>query len=97
MATISSDVLARYATDAAREVEGVRGLVESALHRHSGLRVLEAEGRVRIELHVAVNWGVSIPDVGRELQRCVSAYLARMASIEAEEVDMVVDEIGSPV
>jgi hypothetical protein len=49
MATISSDVLARYATDAAREVEGARGLVESALHRHSRLRVLEEEGRVRIE------------------------------------------------
>jgi uncharacterized alkaline shock family protein YloU len=97
MATISSDVLATYAADAAREVEGVRGFVESTLPRHKGVRVLEGDGGVRLELHVAVEWGASIPDVGRELQRRVSAYLARMASIEADAVDVVVDEIGPPL
>ena len=94
MAPISSDVLASYAADAAREVDGVRGLVESTLHRHRGVRVLEADRGVRIELHVAVDWGASIPDVGREIQRRVGAYLAQMASVEAEAVDVVVDEIG---
>jgi uncharacterized alkaline shock family protein YloU len=93
MATISSDVLASYAADAAREVEGVRGLVESTLPRHKGVRVLEGDGSVRIELHLAVEWGASIPDVGREVQSRVAAYLARMASIEADAVDVVVDEI----
>lgn len=96
MATISSDVLASYAADAAREVDGVRGLVESTLHRHKGVRVLEAEGGVRIELHLAVDWGTSIPDVGAEVQRRVAAYLAQMASVEAEAVDVVIDEIGPP-
>jgi uncharacterized alkaline shock family protein YloU len=96
MATISSDVLASYAADAAREVEGVSGLVESTLHRHKGVRVLETENGVRIELHIAVEWGASIPDIGREIQRRVAAYLARMASIEADAVDVVVDEIGPP-
>lgn len=94
MATISSDVLATYAADAAREVEGVRGLVESTLPRHKGVRILEGDGSVRLELHISVEWGASIPDVGRELQQRVSAYLARMASVEAESVDVVVDEIG---
>jgi uncharacterized alkaline shock family protein YloU len=96
MATISSDVLASYAADAAREVDGLRGFVESALHRHKGIRVLEAEGGVRLELHIAVDWGASIPDVGREIQRRVAAYLAQMASVEVEAVDVVVDEIGPP-
>jgi uncharacterized alkaline shock family protein YloU len=96
MATISSDILASYAADAAREVEGVRGLVESTLHRHKGVRVLEEDGRVRIELHLAVDWGVSVPDVGREVQGRVAAYLARMASVQPEAVDVVVDEIGAP-
>ena len=95
MATISSDVLASYAADAARDVDGVRGLVESTLHRHKGVRVLENSGNVRIELHIAVEWGASIPAVGRELQARVAAYLARMASVEAAAVDVVVDEIGS--
>jgi uncharacterized alkaline shock family protein YloU len=94
MATISSDILASYAADAAREVEGVRGLVESALHRRKGVRVLEEDGRVRVELHVAVEWGASIPDLGREVQRRVAAYLQRMANVEPEAVDVIVDEIG---
>jgi uncharacterized alkaline shock family protein YloU len=96
MATISSDILASYAADAALEVEGVRGLVESTLHRHKGVRVLEEDGQVRVELHLAIEWGVSIPDVGRKVQRGVSAYLARMASVALESVDLVVDEIGPP-
>ena len=96
MATISSDILASYAADAAREVEGVQGLVESSLHRHKGVRVLEEDGHVRVELHLAIEWGASIPDVGREVQRRVSAYLARMASVALESVNVIVDEIGSP-
>jgi uncharacterized alkaline shock family protein YloU len=96
MSTISSDVLASYAADAAREVDGVRALVESTLHRHKGVRVLEEDGGVRIELHLAVNWGVSVPDLGREVQQRVAAYLARMASVQPETVDVVIDEIGVP-
>lgn len=94
MATISSDILASYAADAAREVDGVRGLVESALHRHKGVRVVDEDGRVRVELHVAVEWGASIPEVGREIQKRVGAYLERMAKVDPEAVDVIVDEIG---
>jgi uncharacterized alkaline shock family protein YloU len=96
MPTISSDILASYAADAVREVEGVSGLVESALHRHKGVRVLEEDGRVRVELHLAIDWGASIPDVGREVQRRVAGYLARMARVAPESVDVIVDEIGAP-
>jgi len=94
MATISSDILASYAADAAREVDGVRGLVESALHRRKGVRIVEEDGRVRVELHLAMEWGVSIPDVGREVQQRVAAYLERMAKVDPESVDVIVDEIG---
>ena len=96
MATISSDILASYAADAAREVDGVQGLVESTLHRHKGVRVLENDGRVRVELHLALEWGASVPDVGAEVQRRVAEYLALMANVEPEAVDVVVDEIGTP-
>ncbi len=94
MATISSDILASYAADAAREVDGVRGLVESALHRHKGVRIVDDDGRVRVELHLAVEWGASIPEVGRKVQQRVAAYLERMAKVEPEAVDVIVDEIG---
>jgi uncharacterized alkaline shock family protein YloU len=96
MATISSDILASYAADAARDVDGVHGLVESTLHRHKGVRVLENDGRVRIELHLALEWGASVPEVGAEVQRRVAEYLARMANVEPETVDVVVDEVSAP-
>jgi uncharacterized alkaline shock family protein YloU len=94
MATISSDILASYAADAAREVDGVRGLVESALHRRKGVRIVDEDGRVRVELHLALEWGVSIPEVGREVQQRVAAYLERMAKVDPEAVDVIIDEIG---
>ena len=92
--TIASEILASYAADAAREVDGVGGLVESSLHRHKGVRMLDDDGRLRVELHVNVEWGASITDVGREVQQRVAGYLAQMASIEPEAVDVIVDEIG---
>jgi uncharacterized alkaline shock family protein YloU len=85
---ISTDVVARYAADAARDVQGVTGLVG----RHGGVRV---DGDA-VTLHVAVAWGVSIPAVGAEVQRRVAEYLTRMTDVKPATVDVVVDEIASP-
>lgn len=91
MATISSDILASYAADAAREVDGVRGL-----RRHKGVRISDEEGQVRVELHLEVGWGESIPEVAREVQWRVTRYLGEMAKVEPTAVDVIVDEIGPP-
>jgi uncharacterized alkaline shock family protein YloU len=93
-ASISTDILAGYAADAAREVDGVRALVESRLHRHRGVRVNGETGAHRFEVHVETEWGASIPEVAREVQQRVRDYLARMADVEAEAVDVVVDDVG---
>ena len=85
-ALISSDVVARYAADAAREVEGVTGVVEGV---RKGIRVDGEE----IEVHVAVRWGVSIPTVGASVQRGVADYLERMTDARPAAVHVVVDEI----
>jgi uncharacterized alkaline shock family protein YloU len=95
-ATISSDILARYAADAAREVPGVAGLVESHLPRHKGVRIAEEDGRFAIEIHLAVEWNARIPEVGRAVQAAVAAYLGSMADLELTAVDVVVDEIKPP-
>lgn len=87
-ASISSDILARYAGDAAREVEGVRDV------RKRGVNVQGSNGAVRVEVHVNVEWGSSIPALGRDVQARVREYLLGMAHIERATVDVVVDEIG---
>jgi uncharacterized alkaline shock family protein YloU len=93
-ASISSDILASYAADAALDVAGVRGLVEKHLPGRHGVRVSGDDEHVRVELHLAVAWGASIPDVGRAVQDRVREYLGRMADLRPEAVDVVVDEIG---
>jgi uncharacterized alkaline shock family protein YloU len=90
---IATDVLASYAADAAMEVAGVRELVESALHRHKGVRVAAEDGRISVELHLAVAWGSSIPEVGRAVQLQVADYLAQMAGMRPSAVNVVVDEV----
>jgi uncharacterized alkaline shock family protein YloU len=94
-ARISPDVLARYAADAAREVPGVSELVEGHLARQRGVRIRDEDERLSVELHVAVAWGASAPEVGREVQRRVAEYLVRMADTAPAVIDVVVDEIGS--
>ncbi|HWH54297.1 MAG TPA: Asp23/Gls24 family envelope stress response protein [Gaiellaceae bacterium] len=93
-ASISSEVLARYAADAAREVVGVRDLVASQLHRHRGVRVIAGDPAPTVELHLEVEWTSEIPDVGRTVQRRVGDYLERMAGARPEAVNVVVDAVG---
>jgi uncharacterized alkaline shock family protein YloU len=93
-ASISTDILARYAADAARDVVGVRGLSESAIPGRRGVRVAGDGDGVHIELHLVVDWGVSIVDVGRGVQSRVREYLRNMADVEPAVVNVVVDEIG---
>ena len=90
-AQISTDVLASYAADAAREIEGVRGL-----EGRRPVRVSVDDGHVAVELHLGVDWGASIPGVTLAVQRRVRDYLTRMADIEAPTVNVVVDEVGEP-
>jgi uncharacterized alkaline shock family protein YloU len=88
-ASISTEILGRYAADAAREIAGVR-----EVPKRRGVRVSESDGRVRVELHLAVDWGASIPELGRGVQARVREYLLRMADVEPASVEVVVDEIG---
>jgi uncharacterized alkaline shock family protein YloU len=93
-ASVSPDVLARYAADAAREVEGVRNLVESHLPRHKGAKITDENGALSVELHLRVEWGSSVPDVGKAVQRRVADYLEQMTGTRPTTVNVVVDEFA---
>ena len=86
-ATIATDILARYAADAAREVDGVR-----AIAGRRGVRISGKEA-TRIELHLVAARGVSIPTLGRAVQARVREYLSSMADVDPATVDVVVDSI----
>ena len=88
-ASISTEILGRYAADAAREIAGVRDLPG-----RGGVKVSERDGGVHVEIHLAVDWGASIPAVGKGVQDRVRDYLLRMADVDPTSVEVVVDEIG---
>lgn len=88
-ASISTEILGRYAADAAREIEGVRDLPG-----RRSVKVSERDVGVEVEIHLAVDWGASIPAIGRDVQERVREYLLRMADVEPASVEVVVDEIG---
>ena len=93
-ASISTEILARYAADAARGVDGVQGLADSPLPRRHAVRVSGETGAVRVELHLVTEWGASIPAVGRLVQTRVREYLRSMADVEPTVVEVVVDGVG---
>jgi uncharacterized alkaline shock family protein YloU len=95
-ASVATDVLASYAADAAREVEGVRGLLEGRLPGQRAVRVNGEDEGVAVELHLELAWGASAPAVGAEVQRRVADYLERMAGARPRTVDIVVGEIEQP-
>jgi uncharacterized alkaline shock family protein YloU len=94
--SISPEVLARYAGDAAREVPGVSGLAESPLHRGRAVELSSADGETGVVVHLELEWGSSAKDVAVEVQRRVSHYLERMADAKVGSVDVVFERVGAP-
>jgi uncharacterized alkaline shock family protein YloU len=87
---ISTDVLARYAGDAALEVEGVSGLTRDAAH------VVGTAERADVVVHLELEWGAPAEEVARRVQGRVAEYLGRMANLEVGSVDVVVERVGAP-
>ena len=63
---ISTDVLARYASDAAQEVEGVSSLTREAAE------VTGTAERGDVVVHLALEWGAGAEDFSRLVQERVS-------------------------
>ncbi len=80
---IAPDVLARYAADAAAEVDGVTTKQRRAARVSGG----------EVEVHVVVDYGADIRRVAAEVQRRVLEYLKRMANVTPAAVNVVVDDV----
>ena len=44
-------------------------------------------------MHVVIDYGASIPDVAAQVQQHVTDYLARMADMRPNVVNVVVDDV----
>jgi uncharacterized alkaline shock family protein YloU len=87
---ISNEVLARYAGDAALEVEGVSGLARDAAE------ISGSDGVVDIDVHIELAWGTGADAVARRVQERVAEYIERMANVNVGSVDVVVERVGAP-
>ena len=87
---ISNEVLARYAGDAALEVDGVSGLARDAAE------ISGSEGSFDIDLHVELVWGAAASDVASAVQERVTEYIERVANVRVGSVDVVVERVGAP-
>lgn len=96
---ISPEVIEVIAGIAASEVDGVAALrgnfasgVAERLGRKSahgkGVKVELTENGVAIDLFIATNYGVSIPDVGKKMQENVVQTLKNMTAIDVISVDV---------
>jgi uncharacterized alkaline shock family protein YloU len=92
-ALISPEVLARYAADAAREVEGVRRVITGHLRRQQSVSVRVGEDGVHVQIPVVLEYGMPIAPVAREVQRRVRRYLKVMADVDLSAVDVVVAQV----
>jgi uncharacterized alkaline shock family protein YloU len=93
---ISPDVIARYAGDAAKEVTGVAGLAESALHRGRPVEIVDADGALALTVHVDLEWGRSAREVGAAVQHRVREYVERMTGKRVGTVEVVVERVTAP-
>jgi uncharacterized alkaline shock family protein YloU len=74
-----------------RAAEGVEGA--RVRRRRGKVAVAIGEGRARVDLELAVEYGRVLPDVARDVQREVTDALTRMCGVTVDAVDVSVEEL----
>ena len=102
--SLSSDVIASIAGNAAINCFGVKGMVLVSLkdglvhllkneYMSKGVKVQQLEDGITIELHIAVNYGVNITAVCQSIISEVRYNVERMSGTKVVSVDIYVDAI----
>ena len=100
---ISEEVLAAITAAAALEVEGVNSLsanlgsdLAELLGKKNltkGIRIRMEEEKVLVELSILMDYGHTIPEMGRAVQDGVKAAVESMTGLEVAEVNVTVSGI----
>jgi uncharacterized alkaline shock family protein YloU len=110
--TVSQSVVQKIAGIACREISGVHamgvstsrafGAVRERIPGSSGPNVAQGVGvevgetEAAIDLDIVVEYGVSIADLGRSIQRNVKQAVERMTGLDVVEVNINVDDLYLP-
>ncbi len=110
--SIAQGVVQKVAGIACREISGVHemgastsrafGAVRERIPGSSGPSVAQGVGvevgetEAAIDLDIVVNYGVSIADLGRSIQRNVKQAVERMTGLEVVEVNVNIDDLYTP-
>src|ERR1700712_1565048 len=107
--SVADGVVAKVAGMAAREMSGVHamgsggaralGNVRQRMPGSSGPSVTQGvtvevgETQAAIDLDLLVEYGVSVADLGRAIQRNVKSAVERMTGLQVTEVNITVDDV----
>ena len=110
--SVNDSVVSKIAGMACREISGVAamgtggsrafGAIRERIPGSSGPNVSQGVGvevgetQAAIDLDVVVDYGVSIADLGRSIQRNVKQSVERMTGLEVVEVNINVDDVQLP-
>jgi uncharacterized alkaline shock family protein YloU len=85
---VTAGALAQIVQRAAESVEGAR-----VRRPRRGLDLRLEDGRARVELELAVRYGVVLPDLARDVQARVAEALEAMVDLDVEAVDVSIEEL----
>src|SRR5580698_8832634 len=110
--SVAQGVVQKIAGIACREISGVHamgvstsrafGAVRERIPGSSGPNVAQGVGvevgetEAAIDLDIVVEYGVSIADLGRSIQRNVKQAVERMTGLRVVEVNVAVDDVYLP-
>lgn len=110
--TVAENVVQKIAGKACREIGGVHamgtgstrafGAVRERIPGSSGPNVAQGVGvevgerEAAIDLDIVVDYGVSIAELGRSIQRNVKQSVERMTGLRVVEVNIAVDDVYLP-
>jgi uncharacterized alkaline shock family protein YloU len=85
---VTAGALAQIVQHAAESVEGAR-----VRRPRRGLDLRLEDGRARVELELAVRYGIVLPDLARDVQQRVADALEAMVDLDVEAVDVSIEEL----
>jgi uncharacterized alkaline shock family protein YloU len=110
--TVAQSVVQKIAGMATREISGVYtmgsgtsrafGAIRERIPGSSGPNVAQGVGvevgetQAAIDLDIVIEYGVSVADLGRSIQRNVKQAIERMTGLEVVEVNVMVDDVHLP-